>query len=80
MFHCPRCGHYRFNVYYRELVCREYDSSRPGDEWDRETAVETEACVEVDCDGCGADLSHCKRLVKFFAKGTRDGYKPLVIR
>jgi len=41
--------------------------SRPGDEWENDTVVESEAFVAVECDSCGADLSRYGRLLKTFA-------------
>jgi len=49
----------------------------PGDEWDKETLVETEALVAIECDRCGTDLSKYRQFVRLFARGTRDKFKPL---
>lgn len=58
-------------------MCREYDCSRSGDEWDEETLVDTEAVVAIDCEGCGADLGIYEEFVARFAEFARRGFNPL---
>jgi len=77
MLVCPECKNHTFNIWFRQVVCLEYDSSMPGDEWDKETLVETEALVAIECDRCGTDLSKYRQFVRLFARGTRDKFKPL---
>jgi hypothetical protein len=45
--------------------------SKPGDEWERDVVVETEAFVAVECCSCGADFSKYGRLLKRFADAAR---------
>lgn len=71
---CPECGWHKFKVYFRELVCREYDLSRPGDEWEDEAVVEVEPFIAVECCSCGADLSKYGRMLKRLAKAARNDH------
>jgi hypothetical protein len=63
MLSCPNCHGYRFHVFFRELVCREYDARRLGDEWEKDTVIEVEPFVAVECASCGADLSKYGRML-----------------
>ncbi len=74
---CPKCGYDMFNVWYRQVACYIYIASRPDDEGDKETLVETEALVALECNRCNTDLSKYKQFVRLFSKYARNGFRPL---
>jgi len=77
MWKCPKCGRSRLNVYFREIICRTYVMIRPGDEWENDNVVETEACVRLECANCGIDQSKHRGIVKKYASHTSYGYMPI---